>query len=75
MDWLSPPEMDTWLSTDGIGEKGIYPQFLLNLSKNFITMRHSSLGEPNGHYVIDNYYELISPEICVNQEEARSLVK
>ena len=74
MDWLSPPEMDTWLSTDGIGEKGIYPQFLLNLSKNFITMRHSSLGEPNGHYVIDNYYELISPEICVNQEEARSLV-
>ena len=70
-------EKDSWLVSDGIGEKGIYAQPLLNFSKQYNTakMIDTDLQDKNYHECVKNYYEIISPEICVSQNETETLVK
>lgn len=80
-DNIDKKEKDSWLATDGIGTKGIYPQPFLNFSKTYNTIKidsYSSTGvgidSEDFHYIADNYYELISPEICVSQNEVSALI-
>ena len=74
-DNIAGKEKDNWLKTNGIGDKGIYPQFLFNLSKVFNTWAYNSgVSRTQYHYVSDNYYELVSPEICVSQENTANLI-
>ena len=66
-----------WMFDEGGGgDKELRPQFLFNLSKNLTTTFHHNKGIDTARYLSeDNYYEIVSPEICVDRENTLQLIK
>ena len=72
-------EEDTWIEGNtSVADKGIYPQFLLNMSDRLGVSRPWGNVNQTKAYSFDTkqrYLELISPEICVSQENSQLLMK
>lgn len=68
---------NNWLKTKGGGgDKELRPQFMPSLSKSLATAYyHGSSIDIDRYLSEDNYYELISPEICVDQNNTLELIK
>lgn len=68
---------NNWLKKKGGGgDKELRPQFLPNLSRNLTTIYQHNAGVDRTRYLSeDNYYELISPEICVDSNNTVQLIK
>ena len=67
---------NNWLNDKiSVGEKGLFPQFMLNMANKMVVANNDG-----GNFDIDvyeaekGYLELISPEICVSQEESAQMM-
>ena len=67
---------NNWLNDKiSVGEKGLFPQFMLNMANKMVVANNDGGNFDIDVYEAENgYLELISPEICVSQEESAQMM-